>query len=163
MVQPSVRTAVMAAARENRSLSYCMVSSCLAMCRCWISRWASAGGAAPHAASVRGAGLTTQHHSNRSEGPNARRCRGGRGAKMERPFDYPCVCGRGRGSPLASWRRIGPEVLFGRLMGCGAEPALRDQEARAIGSRSASLDRMNEPGTAPPGTASGVRGQRHYA
>ena len=33
MVQLSVRTAVMAAARENRSLSSCMIPSCMATCR----------------------------------------------------------------------------------------------------------------------------------
>jgi hypothetical protein len=33
MVQPSVRTAVMAAARENRSLESRMIPSCMATCR----------------------------------------------------------------------------------------------------------------------------------
>ena len=58
--------------------------------------------------------------------------------------------------PSARWRKLPGRVR--RIIRCGAEPALREQKARAIRSGSASPDRMNEPGTSPPGTASGAAG-----
>lgn len=77
---------------------------------------------------------------------------------MDWLLDHPCV--------RAWWRTLGklaskrPEVLFGHRIGCGAEPILRGEKARAIRSGSASPERMNEPRTSPLGTASGFHEQR---
>jgi hypothetical protein len=49
MVQPNVKTAVIAAANENRSLSSCMAPSFIIACRGGIPRRPPIGSAAPHA------------------------------------------------------------------------------------------------------------------
>ncbi len=124
MVQLSVRTAVIAAAHENRSLSSCMVSSCLAMCRCWIPRRASAGGAAPHAASPRG---RRPHHAaplKPFRGPRGRRTL----SKCDTPEPPTTVSDVSSGivkriaSGVGEGRRCGSALLFFGRRDVGAAP-----------------------------------------